>query len=98
MEQDDAISRTDTALRLNNTKNYSTDKTEDVPSVSDLLKSLVPDWQSITITRPEKSVDSFVITVTVGLSDGIETLTYSDELPIILIEELVGTFLSVNAP
>lgn len=43
------------------------------------LTNLLPDLQSITITKPEKSGGSYVVTVTIASSEGIETQTFSVE-------------------
>lgn len=77
----------------NSTESFSTAKEMLVQSALKTLENLRPDLRSITITLPEKSEDWPVLTVTTVSSDGIETLRYLGAWPIILIEELVGTFL-----
>lgn len=80
-------------LQKSNTSSSLLDKTVDVQSAVEMLRSFPSDSRSITITKPEKSGDSYAITVTTELSDGTQTVTSSDVWPSILIEELVGSFL-----
>lgn len=68
-------------------------KTNRVGSVLDMLASSKQGLPSITITSPEKSGDFYAVTATTVLSDGTETVIFSDAWPAILIEELVGSFL-----
>lgn len=77
-----------------NMTNSSKASQDYVESVRSLALSSAPTWRSITITRPEKSEDCFVVTATIDSSEGTGMALYSDESPIILIEGLVSSFLN----
>ena len=63
-------------------KNSSTDMEDYVRSVVNLLKMKGSPWQSITITRQEKSEGSSVVTATTVSWGGTQTQTFSEEWPI----------------
>lgn len=86
-------SRDSTASREINTLNFSNVKGAAALLVNGLLGVSRLVWRSITITIPERSEDSSVLTATTELLDDTEIVTYSAELPIILTVELVGLFL-----
>lgn len=73
-----SISSDDMPSLYNSITHYADSKDRLVQSVSDCLKILSDDLLSITIIKPVRSEEFYVVTATTVLSEDIETHPYSD--------------------